>query len=106
MRITLGQLVNTVPALRRLYAQELPVKTSYQVYQMIEQKINPKLAFFDDKRLEIQKRADHNDSELESLLKEEVDLDIQKIHINIEDNINISPADLAALLPFIDLEGV
>ena len=60
----------------------------------------------DDKRLEIQKRADHNDTELESLLKEEVDLDIQKIHINIEDNINISPADLEALLPFIELEGV
>lgn len=106
MKITLRKLVNSIPALRRLYEQPLPLKTSYEVYQMIEQKINPKLAFFDDKRTEIQKRADNNDIELNKLLDETVDLDIEKIHINIEDNINISPADLEYLMTFISIEGI
>ena len=103
MKIKIGNLIDAVPALRKLNSLDLPLKTSYKVYKLVEE-VNKSLGFFTEKREKIQKKADNQDAELRELVNQEEEISSGKITITLTDDVKLSAADISALLPFIDFE--
>lgn len=102
MKIKLGQIVNAVSAMRKLSEQDLSLKKAYEVYKLIKI-MNEHLGYFDENREKISQLADNQDKELEDLLSTEIELpDFQKVQINLNEKVSISPLDLMELENFID----
>ncbi len=102
MKTTLGRIVNSVSALRKMANQDLSLKTAYETYKLIKI-MNEHLGYFDDNREKISKLADNQDKELEALLKTEVELaDFQKVKVSLKENVNMSAMDLMELVEFIE----
>lgn len=102
MKTTLGRIVNSVSALRKMANQDLSLKTAYETYKLIKI-MNEHLGYFDDNREKISKLADNQDKELEALLKTEVELaDFQKVKVSLKENVNMSALDLMELEEFIE----
>ena len=103
MKIKIGNLIDAVPALRKLNNLDLPLKTGFKVFKLVEA-VNAELAFFTEKREAIQKKADNRDSEIQELVNQEVELDAAKVTIIMTDDLRLSAADIAVLMPFIDFK--
>lgn len=102
MKITLGRIVNSVSALRKMANQDLSLKTAYETYKLIKI-MNEHLGYFDEHREKISELADNKDKELEALLQTEVELaDFQKVKVSLKENVNMSAMDLMELEDFID----
>ena len=103
MKTKIGTLIDAVPALRKLNSLDLPLKTSFKVYKLVAA-VDSELSFFTERREAIQKKADNRDAEIQELVNQEVELDAERITIIITDDLRLSAADLAALMPFIDFK--
>lgn len=103
MKIKIGNLIDAIPALRKLNSLDLPLRTSYKVFKLVEA-VNAELAFFTEKRETIQKKADNRDAELHELVNQEEEIDSEKVEIILTDDIRLSAADIGALMPFIDFK--
>lgn len=102
MTITLGRIVNSVAALRKMASQDLSLKTAYETYKLIKI-MNEHLGYFDDNREKISELADNQDKELEALLQTEVELvNFQKVKVSLKENVNLSAMDLMELEEFIE----
>lgn len=103
MTIRLENIVNAVSALRKLASQDLSLKTSYNIYKLVNS-FNEHLSYFDDNREKIAELADNQDEELESLLQTEVEIkDFQKVKVNLNEKVNMSAMDLMVLEDYIEL---
>ena len=103
MKITLGKIVNSVAALRKMASQDLSLKTAYETYKLIKI-MNEHLGYFDDNRERISKLADNQDKELETLLQTEVELaDFQKVKVSANEKVNMTALDLMELEDFIEI---
>ena len=92
MKITLGKIVNSVAALRKMASQDLSLKTAYE-----------HSGYFDENRERICELADNQDKELEALLQTEVELaDFQKVKVSLSEKVNMSALDLMELEEFIE----
>lgn len=112
----LYQLVNAEPTLRKISAQNLPVKVLYSVYCVIR-KLNENLEFYYTERNEIcRKYAEEKDGkfvpkpehkeefekQMLELLNLEVEAgDIKPVRIPADDKLRLSCDDLAAIEEFI-----
>ena len=103
MKIKIGNLIDAIPALRKLNSLDLPLRMSFKVFKLVEA-VNAELAFFTEKREAIQKKADNRDSEIQELVNQEVELDVAKVAIIMTDDLRLSAADIAVLMPFIDFK--
>lgn len=102
MKITLGRIVNSVAALRKMASQDLSLKTAYETYKLIKI-MNEHLGYFDDNREKISELADNQDKELEALLQTEVELvNFQKVKVSLKENVILSAMDLMELEEFIE----
>lgn len=102
MKITLGRIVNSVAALRKMASQDLSLKTAYETYKLIKI-MNEHLGYFDENRERICELADNQDKELEALLQTEVELaDFQKVKVSLSEKVNMSALDLMELEEFIE----
>ena len=102
MKTTLGRIVNSVSALRKMASQDLSLKTAYETYKLIKI-MNEHLGYFDDNREKISELADNQDKELEALLQTEVELvNFQKVKVSLKENVNMSAMDLMELEEFIE----
>lgn len=102
MKITLGRIVNSVSAFRKMANQDLSLKTAYETYKLIKI-MNEHLGYFDEHREKISELADNKDKELEDLLQTEVELaDFQKVKVSLKENVNMSAMDLMELEEFIE----
>ncbi len=102
MKTTLGRIVNSVSALRKMANQDLSLKTAYETYKLIKT-MNEHLGYFDDNREKISELADNQDKELEALLQTEVELvNFQKVKVSLKENVNMSAMDLMELEEFIE----
>lgn len=99
MKTKIKTIIDAVPALKRLNESELPLAVSYKVYQLVEE-VNGVLAFFSDKRDEIQRKADRKDAEIVELLEQDAELSSEKIVLPAD--IHISAADIKLLMPFVE----
>ena len=103
MKTKISTLIDAVPALRKLNSLDLPLKTSFKVYKLVAA-VDSELGFFTERREAIQKKADNRDAEIQELVNQEVELDAERITIIITDDLRLSAADLAALMPFVDFK--
>ena len=103
MKTKISTLIDAVPALRKLNSLDLPLKTSFKVYKLVAA-VDSELSFFTERREAIQKKADNRDAEIQELVNQEVELDAERITIIMTDDLRLSAADLAALMPFIDFK--
>ena len=102
MKITLGRIVSSVSALRKMANQDLSLKAAYETYKLIKI-MNEHLGYFDEHREKISELADNKDKELEDLLQTEVELaDFQKVKVSLKENVNMSAMDLMELEEFIE----
>lgn len=102
MKITLGRIVSSVSALRKMANQDLSLKAAYETYKLIKI-MNEHLGYFDEHREKISELADNKDKELEALLQTEVELaDFQKVKVSLKENVNMSAMDLMELEEFIE----
>lgn len=102
MKIKIKTIVEAVPALKRLNEASLPLATSYKVYKLVEE-INGVLAFFSERRDEIQRKSDNGEQEITELLEQEENLSSEKIPLDGTGSVSISAADIKLLLPFVDI---
>ena len=103
MKTKISTLIDAVPALRKLNSLDLPLKTSFKVYKLVAA-VDSELSFFTERREAIQKKADNRDAEIQELVNQEVELDAGRVAIIMTDDLRLSAADLAALMPFIDFK--
>lgn len=98
----LGTLVSAVAGLRKLSAQDLKLKTAYDIYKLINF-FNPHLDYFDSNREKIAELADNQDKELAELLDIDIEIgDFQKVKVSLSENANLTALDILSLEPFID----
>ena len=103
MKTKISTLIDAVPALRKLNSLDLPLKTSFKVYKLVAA-VDSELSFFTERREAIQKKADNRDAEIQELVNQEVEMDVERVVIIMTDDLRLSAADLAALMPFIDFK--
>ena len=101
----LYQVVNAGASLRRLIVQELSLRTAYKLNLLVDQ-INPHLSYFDSNRERISKLADTGDAELEALLEEDVDINISKVQIRLDEDAKLSAIDVMQLNGFVEFVDV
>lgn len=92
-------------ALQKLVNHDLPLPVSYKLYKAIK-KLNVDIEFFRDKEAELKEKYKSEDSsafndEMNALLALTVDWNDAPIEMHVDDSINLSPADIEALAPFV-----
>ena len=96
MRITLKELIDALPALKKLYEQDLPLDEGYKLYKFA-QEANRQLEYFIAERQKISEKMDKNASdELGRLLATEVEMP-DRIEISGNESIHLSAADIERL---------
>lgn len=112
MKLKLMQIINAKDSLVELSQKDLAVMASYRVAKILK-KIDPEIAIYEDERIKlIRKYGEESEpgrlqvkqenipeyvKELETLVQQEVDIDIQKVKISEIGNIDIKPAVLINL---------
>lgn len=92
-------IVNARGALQKLVAQDLPLRTAFEVVELVE-KCNRHLGFFSQMRQKLGALPDEKKlSELENF--EVTDLDRLRIEIRADDSLRLSAADVKVLEPFV-----
>lgn len=91
------ELVNARVALGKLIVQDLPIRTAYKLMKLTDE-CNRHLGFYGQ---EIAKFNPEEDSER---LKElnEMDIDVEKVAIDMSGDIVLSASDIKALVPLIE----
>ena len=104
MKIKLGQIVNSVPAMNKLVAKDLPLAITYKLSIMIDE-LNPQLKFFEQKCKSMKERIEkEGDSAINELMDFEVDVNIETIKIPIDEDIRLSVSDINLLKPFVKFQ--
>lgn len=92
-------IVNARGALQKLVAQDLPLKTAFEIVELVD-KCNRHLQFFSQERQKLGALPDeHKLAELESF--DVPDLDNLPIEIVADDSLRLSAADVKALGPLV-----
>lgn len=91
------ELVQASPALQKLIRQDLPLPTAYAVMKMVD-KYNVDLSFYG---MELVK-ADGDQEKISALQEMDVQTDLERIRIRMDENIVLSPTDVKYLQPIID----
>ena len=101
MQATIKNLLTGLPALQKLYGQDLPLRISYRLYELAGQ-INEKLGFFAERQDKIKAMGKDGQKQLDELLSMSAGLeDIPVLRIPMSDNILLSASDLERLEPFV-----
>lgn len=96
MLITLKELIDALPALKKLYEQDLPLDEGYKLYKFAKE-ANRQLEFFITERQKISDKMDKKASgELGRLLETDVEMP-DRIEISGTENIHLSAADIERL---------
>ena len=116
MTITLGAIVQAMPVLNKLAAQELPVRESYRLAKLIR-KASVEVEIYERERLklcdkygtkiEAENRYELNDVDgfncaYSELIAQETDLDAEPVKLS--DNIKLSAAEIISAEDFIKIE--
>lgn len=117
--MTLKNILNALPALKKISAQDVSFKTLYKISKLM-QSLDAELQFFEEARSKLIKKycveengkvspkpdmADEFNSQFASLLLQEVSCDlIEPITIPCSENITLSYNDLVLLEKFIKIE--
>ncbi len=115
MKLTLGQIYNSVPSLISLKKQSLPISIAYSVNQLckkVDEEIKAlneiktqRLKQYFSEENEVPKNTDEKyikfieilNVELNELSLKESEIDVKKIKLNEVNNISLSPNDLQIL---------
>ncbi len=113
------QVVNALPSLQKLAAQDLSIKILYKVSKLLG-KLNEELAFYDEQRNKIlskycdiegnryvPREADIEklNAELNELANTDIDYEVKEVVIGDNENIKLSYNDLLMLNGFVRIEG-
>ena len=94
-------LVNARDSLQKLVAQDLPIRTAYQLMKLTDE-CNRHLGFYGG---ELAKFDPARDPErLKELDNMEIDIDAERITISLDGDLKISAADVKMLLPLIEFQ--
>ncbi len=94
-------LVNARGSLQKLIAQDLPIRTAYQLMKLTDE-CNRHLGFYG---VELAKFDPAKDSErLKELDNMEIDIDAERITISLDGDLKISAADVKMLMPLIEFQ--
>lgn len=123
--VTLENIINSAESLRALAQKELKGKTAYRVSRMLRE-LDKEYSLFNETRAELIKKYGEKDEngelvvsengdytlqqehvedfykEVNDLLKNEVELTVDKIDIDDLDNITFTPNEMLMLEPFIN----
>lgn len=97
----LYEVVNAGGSLRRLLGQELSLRTAYRLNLLVD-KLNPHLSYFDSNRERISKLAGAGDQELDALLEEDVDIIVDKVPVRLDEDVKLSALDVMRLKKFVE----
>lgn len=97
----LYEIVNAGAALRKLFVQDLSLRTAYRLSLLVD-KLNPHLSYFDNNRERIAKLADDRDEQLDALMQEDAELAVDKVRVSISEAAKLSVADIQALKNFVE----
>lgn len=105
--MTYRNILGSVPTMQKLYAQDLPIKTAYQLHKMIR-RINEEIDFFRSKEQEIRAKHENPNSpailaELNELLDLTIEWEFEPLPLGPDASIKLSCADLDALEGFITI---
>ena len=104
MKATIKDLLQGLPALQKLYNQDLPLTSSYKLSELAGQ-VPQKLAFFAERQDGIRAMGKDGQKQLDELLAMSAGLeDIPRLRLPMSDNILLSASDLERLEAFIDFE--
>lgn len=113
------QIVNALPSLQKLAAQDLSIKILYKVSKLLGN-LDNEVAFYNEQRNKIlaqycdivgnqyvprkENEAKLN-AEINELLDVDIECDVREVVIGTDENIKLSYNDLVALKGFIRIEG-
>ena len=113
------QVVNALPSLQKLAAQDLSIKKLYKISKLLGN-LDNEIAFYDKQRNKILSRycdvvgnqyvprkedeAKLN-AELNELLDTDIECEIKEVVLSLDENIKLSYNDLVALDGFVRIEG-
>ena len=115
----IGQIVEALPSLQKLAAQDLSIKMLYKIDKLLG-KLNDELVFYNDQRTKIfnkyydivgnqyqprEENIEQLNAEMGELLDTEVECDIKEVVINVNEDVKLSYNDLVQLKGFIRIEG-
>ena len=113
------QIVNALPALKKLAKQDMSVKTLYKIEKVLS-KCDDEMAFYNDQYSKIVRKysdvvgdryvprdenVDRLNTEINELLDTDVECEIQEVVISINEDIKLSYNDLVMLRGFARIEG-
>lgn len=121
MQITLKELLESEGSLSKLLTLPLPIKTSYRLTKLTK-KVNSELRDFKEKRNELILKHGEKDEkgrasvkadspqmvefakEMNDLIGLDINLDCDRVSINMTDDLKLSAVDLVALEKFVDFK--
>jgi hypothetical protein len=116
MKVTIGQIVNSVGAFQKLANADLSLRTAHQLNRLIAE-LEKELAFFESEREKIINRnhisviagrtagteegINEAEREFSELLNMEVELEAEQLEISISEEARLSSKDVGVLTPFL-----
>ena len=95
-------LVNARDSLQKLIAQDLPIRTAYDLMQLTDE-CNRHLGFYGG---ELAKFDPARDPErLKELDNMEIDIDAERITISLDGDLKLSAGDVKMLMPLVDFQN-
>ncbi len=94
-------LVNARDSLQKLIAQDLPIRTAYDLMQLTDE-CNRHLGFYGGELAKFDPASDPE--RLKELDNMEIDIGADRITISMDGDLKISAADVKMLLPLIELQ--
>ncbi len=103
--VTMNEVLNAIEGLRWLGQQKLPLPVSYRVMKLMRA-VDKEVEEFAELRQKLIITADETttNEELGSFLKEDVVIEVSPLDINELEKLEISPAHLIGISPFIMFE--
>ena len=113
------QIVDALPSLQKLAAQDLSIKILYKVSKLLGN-LDNEVAFYNEQRNKIlaqycdivgnqyvprKETEEQLNKEIQELLNIETECDVREVVIGIDENIKLSYNDLVALQDFVRIEG-
>ena len=106
MKTTIKTILDSTSAMNKLIKQDLTLKTAYQLSILVD-KLNPQINFFNSRReILLNKKGPELDKEVEELLKMDVEIDIDRITVPLDENAKLTVLDLRALSAFVEFKEV
>ena len=119
MNVTLGEIVNAVPALNKAAGQDMPIKASYRLAKLLKE-LSPEAELYDKQRLKLcqkygaldEDKQAYNiptenmsdfEAEMNELLSQEVEISAQPV--TVPDELRLPAAEVLAAEKFITIGG-